>query len=180
MTMLQIAVGSTNPAKIEAVSRAFDELNFGDFDVEAVAFDGADAQPWGERSTRQGAVDRARAARTAIDADWGIGLEGGMIRDDRGILVTSWIAACRTGSDPGLARTAGFYLPPGITDLVLAGHELADAWQQACGLQGIGRSGGTVGLLTGGRIDRTRLYSESVILAVTMARSSPVAEGTPS
>lgn len=169
--MQQVAVGSTNPAKIEAVRRAFEELHRGDFDLHPVATGGGDAQPWGEDATRHGAIKRARHALSTEGADWGIGLEGGLVRDDGGILVTSWIAACHTDGGLGLARTASFYLPGEITELVLAGHELADAWQRARGMEQIGRNGGTVGLLTHGRIDRTRLYGEAVILAVSLARA---------
>lgn len=168
--MQRVAVGSTNPAKIEAVRRAFGELHHGDFELHPVATDGGDMQPWGEDATRHGAIKRARHALAAGDADWGIGLEGGMVRDDGGILVTSWIAACHTDGGLGLARTAGFYLPGEVTELVLAGHELADAWQRARGIEQIGRNGGTVGLLTHGHIDRTRLYSEAVVLAVALAQ----------
>lgn len=169
--MQRVAVGSTNPAKVEAVRRAFDELHRGEFELHQVDTDGGDAQPWGEDATRHGAIKRARRALAAENADWGIGLEGGMVRDDGGILVTSWIAASHTDGGLGLARTAGFYLPGEITELVLAGHELADAWQQARGIERIGRNGGTVGLLTHGHIDRTRLYGEAVVLAVTRARN---------
>lgn len=169
--MQRVAVGSTNPAKIEAVHRAFDELYPGDFALEPVACDGGNAQPWGEDDTRRGALERARAARAGTGADWGIGLEGGLVSDAGGILVTSWIAACEAGGEPGLARTAGFYLPPAIADRVLAGHDLAEAWRQARGLERVGRGGGTVGLLTAGWIDRARLYGEAVMLAVTIARA---------
>lgn len=168
--MQRVAVGSTNPAKIKAVRRAFDELYRADFELCPLETDGGDAQPWGEDATRHGAIQRARQALADENADWGIGLEGGMVRDDGGILVTSWIAACHTDGGLGLARTASFYLPGEITELVLAGHELADAWQQARGIEHIGRNGGTVGLLTHGRIDRARLYGEAVVLAVAQAQ----------
>lgn len=171
--MQRVAIGSTNPAKIEAVRRAFDELHRGDFELKPAETDGAEVQPWGEDATRHGAIKRARQALAAEDADWGIGLEGGMVRDDGGILVTSWIAACHADGGLGLTRTASFYLPGEITELVLAGHELADAWHKARGIERIGRDGGTVGLLTHGRIDRTRLYSEAVVLAVALAQDKP-------
>lgn len=169
MAMQRVAVGSTNPAKLEAVRRAFDELHRGDFELHPLETDGGADQPWGEGATRLGAIERARQALAAEDADWGIGQEGGMVRDDGGILVTSWIAACHADGGLGLARAASFYLPGEITELVLRGHELADAWQHARGLQEVGRNGGTVGLLTAGHIDRARLYSEAVVLAVCLA-----------
>jgi non-canonical (house-cleaning) NTP pyrophosphatase len=47
--------------------------------------------------------------------------------------------------------------------------ELADAWAQVAGRAGIGQGAGTVCALTGGRIDRSRLYAETVIIAFARA-----------
>lgn len=166
----RIAVGSSNPAKIEAVRRAFGELYPDAFELQSVETDGGLSQPWDEESTRAGALHRARAALAGVtDAGWGIGLEGGMVRDDSGILVTSWIAACRSDGSTGLARTAGFYLPPEIADAVREGGELAKAWARIRGIEHVGRKDGTVGLLTHGRFPRARLYAEGVVLAVALA-----------
>lgn len=170
VAVYRVAVGSTNPAKIEAVRQAFAELRSGEAEVHSVAIDAADDQPWGEQRTRDGALLRARRALEAQPAaDWGVGLEGGMTRDDTGILVTSWIAACHRDGRRGLARAAGFYLPGTIAAQVREGVELADAWTRAHGMEDVGRGGGTVGVLTGGRIDRARLYRDAVVLAVSLA-----------
>lgn len=168
--MHRVAVGSTNPAKIEAVRQAFNELHPGEAEVHSLAIDGTDDQPWGEAPTRDGALLRARRALDAQPvADWGIGLEGGMTRDDAGVLVTSWIAACHRDGRQGLARTAGFYLPGAIAAEVRDSVELAEAWTRAQGMEDVGRGGGTVGVLTGGRVDRARLYRDAVVLAVALA-----------
>lgn len=171
---LCVAVGSGNPAKVEAVRTAFNELGFGAFEVRPVPVPGGEAQPWGETATREGALRRARAALDGAGADWGIGLEAGLVQDEHGVLVTSWVTACRGGDDPGLIRTAGFYLPAAIAAHVLAGVELAAAWRQEAGLADVGRGGGTVSLLTGGRFDRTRLYRDAVVLAVARVRANDV------
>ena len=46
---------------------------------QAAAESGVPDQPWGDEETIRGALARARAARVALDADWGIGIEGGVI-----------------------------------------------------------------------------------------------------
>jgi len=168
--MQRVAVGSSNPAKVDAVGRAFDELDPHDHEIVTAEVAGAPDQPWSEAATRTGAIARARAAAESASGDWGIGLEGGLCEDDIGLLVTSWIAALHTDGGVGLARTAAFYLPNGIAAHVRAGHELAEAWRLAHGVDGIGRGGGTVGRLTGGRVDRARLYTEAVVIAVMQAR----------
>ena len=171
--MQHVTVCARNPAKSEAVRRAFEELHPGAFTLHTHETDGGTDQPWGERATRAGAAARARSAREAEDAHWGIGLEGGLVEDETGILVTSWIAACRADGRLGLARTPGFYLPEEIAALVRAGHELAVAWREARGIERIGSGGGTVGQLTGGHLDRARLYADAVVLAVTLAGKRP-------
>ncbi len=168
--MQRVGVGSSNPAKVAAVRRAFDELAPHDHEIVPAETDGGRDQPWSEAATRDGAIARARAAIEPAGRDWGIGLEGGLAEDDAGLLVTSWIAALRAHGGIGLARTAAFYLPEGIAADVRAGHELAEAWRRAQGIEGIGRGGGTVGRLTRGRVDRARLYSDAVVLAVTQVR----------
>ncbi len=169
----QVAVGSTNPTKGEAVRRAFAELDGAEPSLRAVSTPETAAQPWGEEQTREGALVRARAAlSTVADADWGIGLEGGLVRDETAILVTSWIAACRHDGTTATARTAGFYLPPSVAAAVLDGVELTAAWHRIAGHEAIGRKGGTVGLLTGGVLPRSRLYADAVLLAVALARNA--------
>lgn len=165
--MERVAVGSSNPAKVAAVRRAFDELYPLDHRIVTAEADGGTEQPWSEAATRAGAVARARAALEAAGGDWGIGLEGGLAEDEAGLLVTSWIAAAHADGGVGLARTAGLYLSDPLAEQVRAGHELAEAWRRAQGIEGIGRADGTVGRLTGGRVDRARLYSEAVVLAAT-------------
>lgn len=165
----RVAVGSTNPAKTEAVRQAFEALDdIGGFTLVAVACDTDTAQPWGESATRSGALARAEAARADEEADWGIGLEGGLVNDDKGVLVTSWIAACQADAAPALVRSAGFYLPRPVAERVRTGVTLEEAWQRLDGRQAIGRDSGTVGALSGERFDRTRLYREAVILAVAL------------
>lgn len=169
--MLRVAVGSTNPAKLAAARHAFDELHPGAYELHAIACEVGDAQPWGEDATCAGAIERARIARTRAGADWGIGMEGGLLEDAHGVLVTSWVAVVGAGEEPTLARTAGFYLPPAIAGRVRAGQELGAALQAASDSRATGRGAGTVGWLTGGRIDRSRLYSEAVVLAMGLAQN---------
>jgi Uncharacterized conserved protein len=71
-----IAVGSTNPVKLEAVKAGFRSVILGDelafVSVEAAS--GVSIQPMGDAETRQGAENRALAARNAQpDADFGSG-----------------------------------------------------------------------------------------------------------
>ena len=83
MTTIRVAVGSTNPCKIEAVRKAFcqifssDEINI-EISSHSVPSGVAD-QPFGDEETRDGAMNRALAAYNAeARCDFGVGLEGGL------------------------------------------------------------------------------------------------------
>jgi inosine/xanthosine triphosphatase len=168
--MHRITVGSRNAAKVEAVRRACRTLDWTDHAIEGVPIEVAPTQPWGEAATRAGAVARARGARDAGPADWGIGLEGGLVDDAEGVLVSSWIAAAHHDGRLGLARTASFYLPESVAAWVRAGYALGLAWRHAAGVADIGESEGTVGRVSGGRIVRAELYAEAVVLALQTAQ----------
>lgn len=84
MKQIRIAVGTTNPCKVEAVKIAFESV----FDVP-IAIDtysvesGVSDQPFGDEETRIGAYNRARSALIGSisadkKADFGVGLEGGV------------------------------------------------------------------------------------------------------
>lgn len=76
-------MGSKNPVKVEAVCQAFGRI-FPEYAraveiVGVAAESGVSAQPRGERETRRGARNRAEdAARRRPEADYWVGLEGGV------------------------------------------------------------------------------------------------------
>ncbi|MCD6286890.1 MAG: DUF84 family protein [Anaerolineae bacterium] len=72
------AIGSTNPVKLAAGKAVIRRLYGGHIDIVTVSVaSGVPFQPWGDRETRRGAINRARAAQAATSATWGLGLEGG-------------------------------------------------------------------------------------------------------
>src|SRR2546430_4333720 len=89
----RIAVGSTNPVKLGAVRDVMSRLAPG-ARIEAIAVaSGVADQPWGDEETIRGALARAAAARDALDADLGVGIEGGVVDGERGSLRTcAWAA----------------------------------------------------------------------------------------
>jgi len=144
MHPMHVAVGSTNPVKVDAVRTAFgtafeqnlgDALNVCGFDVPSGVAD----QPWGDDATRAGALNRAVSAAAAFSAahgrgpDFAVGLEGGALDDDVAVAhpdviglhsqvqCFAWMAVLRPGCGSpswGLARTATFELPPRVVALM--------------------------------------------------------------
>lgn len=86
MTTIRVAVGSTNPCKIEAVRKAFCQIFSSDeIKIEISSHSvpsGVADQPFGDEETREGAMNRALAAYNAAcseaGCDFGVGLEGGL------------------------------------------------------------------------------------------------------
>lgn len=164
---MRIIVASKNPVKIAASRRGFEQV-FADQPIEILGIEvdsGVDAQPMSDRETARGARQRAdTAAEAQPDADYWVGLEGG-VDDDAGMHAFAWVVV-RRGHQYGRSRTASFELPPRIAELVRGGTELGEADDQVFGEVGSKRKQGAVGLLTGGLIDRAELYEPAVALAL--------------
>lgn len=77
---MKVAVGSTNPAKVEAVREVFLGI-YGDVEVVPIEVDsGVPDQPVGLEETVKGAINRAKQAIEKTDADFGVGIEAGLYR----------------------------------------------------------------------------------------------------
>ncbi len=162
--MKTIALASRNSAKIEATRRAFRKvIPNQDFSVESleVHSDVRD-QPLSEAETLDGAQNRARELAHAMpDADYCVGIEGGVDDDGQEMLSFAWVVV-RSGTLSGKSRTATFVLPKQVAELVRQGKGLGEATEIVFGTHCSEQDEGVVGLLTGGLIGRTDLYVDSV------------------
>jgi inosine/xanthosine triphosphatase len=166
---VNIAVASTNPVKIEAARRGFQQafpkqtLLVQGFSVSANTPD----QPIGDRQTYQGACSRIAALQQAApDFTFFVGIEGGVEKDaEDGYASFAWIVL-GNGRQQYTSRTATFPLPPAVCRLLDEGLELGDADDRVFGCSQSKLVNGAVGLLTADRISRTDLLAQSVFLAL--------------
>lgn len=165
---MKIILASNNPVKRRATRDGFARL-FPDaeLDIETVSVpSGVADQPMTDEETRRGALNRAHGARTARpEADYWIGLEGGLEVDGDQLSAFAWVAIV-SSEKQGESRTASFHLPKAVADLVRSGKELGEADDIVFGRSNSKQQGGAVGLLTEGAIDRAQLYEPSVSLAL--------------
>lgn len=163
---MKIIVASENPVKLGAVKSAFNSC-FNDFHVEGIEVgSGVSEQPLTDKETLIGARNRAAEARKRIhDADFWVGIEGGVQAEENGLAAFAWIVINSAGKS-GEARTAAFLLPEKIAHLVAGGLELGTANDLVFRQSNSKQKEGAVGLLTQNRIDRTELYRQAVILAL--------------
>eukprot|EP01031_Cornospumella_fuschlensis_P040988 gene40988-49998_t len=137
MATVSLAVGTSNPAKINAarigahraLQKEEDGVRVSGYDVAS----GISAQPIGDDETLQGAINRAKGAFDAhirqhgTPPDFALGLEGGVAKSTfcpADLECFAWIVVY-DGNKLSRARTGSFILPPPITQLILGeGMEL--------------------------------------------------------
>ena len=167
---MKIVVASRNPVKIDATERAFATL-FPDETLEMLPADvasGVSDQPTSDEETRVGARNRAIAARDALpEADYWVGLEGGVEIIDEQLMAFAWMAVRGTDGKIGEARSSTLPLPPAVKKLVDSGMELGDANDKVFSTINSKQGGGAYGLLTNGLYTRGSIYTQTLIIALT-------------
>ncbi len=182
MAWIGVAAASDSPPKLAAARAVFGVIA----PVARVSgrpvLSGVAAQPRSDRETRRAARQRAERTLAADgDADPGIGMEAGIAWVDeeawtvngciRHGLRHPWprVAAAVAGGDGriGFGRGLGLLLPPVLAREVAAGTELGKAIDALTGRRQVGRAEGTVGVLTGGLIDRADMWRGALAAALS-------------
>ena len=151
---MRIAIGSTNPTKTNAVA-AVTRLVFPHAEIVTLEVpSGIPDQPIGDIETRLGALNRARAALAATDADWGVGLEGGINQTELGTTTNAWCVIVDSAGRVGVGGSANMLLTENVTARVLGGSELGEAMDEYADMENVKRKMGAIGVLTGSLLDR--------------------------
>jgi len=165
LSYARAAVGSRNPAKIEAVRRVLARLAPG-CALEAVDVpSGIPDQPVGDHATRQGARNRARAALEATAADLAFGLEGGVEHEPPVVWLVSWVAVVTREGRTGDASGLRMRLPTAVAERLASGDELGTVIDDLFAVQASKQHAGAVGLLTEGFVSRTDAFADLVAMA---------------
>ncbi|VUS94464.1 inosine/xanthosine triphosphatase [Klebsiella spallanzanii] len=163
--MHHVVSATTNPAKIQAILQAFNEIfGEGSCHIESVSVEsGVPEQPFGSDETRAGARNRvANARRAQPNADFWVAIEAGI---DEGSTF-SWVVI-DDGNLRGEARSATLPLPQVILKKVRAGEALGPVMSQYTGIDEIGRKEGAIGVFTDGKLTRSSVYHQAVVLALS-------------
>ena len=166
--MKTIVVASNNPVKSQATLRAFQRMfPEGEFRVNSISVpSGVNQQPFSDQETLQGAFTRAQnARRLAAQADYWVGIEGGVLDQDEEMSAFAWVVVL-SENQAGKSRTGTFYLPEEVARLVRQGYELGVADDMVFGKSNSKQENGAIGLLTGDVIDRVALYEHAIVLAL--------------
>lgn len=161
-----IAVGSGNPVKLAAAKAVLAWAAPGaSVEAKAVA-SGVPDQPFGDDETIAGARERAIRAREALDADLGVGLEGGVVDGPAGMRTCAWCVVVHRDGREGIGGSLAMPLPDAVAEMIRGGEELGHAMDRLVAERGTKHGKGAVGILTAGRIDRQGAYEVLVTYAL--------------
>ena len=157
-----IAVGSLNPVKINAVRGAF-VRQWPEASIDGVEVDtGVSAMPMSDQECLTGARNRANLARQAKDADFGVGLEGGVNQEAAGLMLLGWVVIVHRDGRESVSCTAKIPLPKMLADRILAGEELGPVVDEVLNETGTAKKGGASGALTAGLVMRQDKFEMAV------------------
>jgi inosine/xanthosine triphosphatase len=163
----KVAVGSQNPVKLTAVSLALRQLTHQPINVQGVDVPtGVSTMPRSLDECVAGAQHRAIAAREAIDAPLGLGLEGGVEPTAYGLFLVGWVAAVDAHGRVHLGSSGRIQLPEPIAQPVLDGAELGPVMDALVGRDKTNHQEGAIGILTGGLVVREQMFTTAVLLAL--------------
>lgn len=165
-----IAIGSTNPVKRAAVETVlkvvFRDAQFMTLDVPS----GVSDQPFGDEETRTGAANRAQAVLARTEANFGVGLEAGVIETSFGMMTCAWCVIAKRDGTVGIGGGSNILLPPTVAADVRSGLELGLAMDRLVGDHNTKQKEGAIGILTDGLLNRQKAYEMIVLLATAPFR----------
>ena len=162
------AVGSANPVKINCVAAAVAEF----WPTARVTGTNTDsqvsAQPKSEHEMYTGARNRAQQALAKIiDADYGVGIEGGIVDNEDGMWAFAVVVIVDRNQRTSEGQTGRFKLPEGVARLIREeGLELGEADDRFFSRHNSKQNEGAIGILSDGKITRAELYKPAVIFAL--------------
>jgi inosine/xanthosine triphosphatase len=153
-----IALGTTNPAKVRAVQAVFTTTEIKALSVSSEV----SAQPFSDEETVEGAINRARNAKVEANVTIGIGLEGGVVETDRGLLLCNWGALLASDCEPVIAGGLRIPLPEDFVAPLKSGRELGEIIDEYAKKENVRQNEGAIGILTGGYISREQVFTDIV------------------
>lgn len=161
---MKVVVGSTNPTKIKAVKEVlrdvFNETEFTYKDVDT----GISDQPFGDEEMIRGAINRAK--NSLKFGDIGVGIEGGIEKNDYGDFLKAWVVIT-DGEKLGIGSTPAISMPNEIMRKVSRENELGEVIDEILNREGISEEEGTFGVLTKNKVSRKKSFKPAIFSALS-------------
>jgi inosine/xanthosine triphosphatase len=172
-----VGVGSRNPTKVEAVRRVLEKalaenlLPVATVEIRGLEVpSGVSDQPLGEEETRRGALERAQRVLAELAdeiADFGVGIEGGVVKLENGLYTTAWCAIVDRKGNRSFGGGLIMPLPPPMVRDLEAGYELGEATDRLYSVKNSKHAGGALGYLSKGLHSRQGAYEAIFTYALT-------------
>ncbi len=167
--VIEIAVGTTNQAKLQAAERVC-RAAYGAVIIQGFATEsGISAQPVTDEESILGASNRADAALQEFpSATYGIGLEGNVAETAGKLFLRGWAVVKDRRGVTGIGHSGGVALPDHIADQVRIGKELGPLVKDWLGdhENTIRHNQGTNGILTAGMYTRVDEFTHAIECAL--------------
>jgi inosine/xanthosine triphosphatase len=165
---LLVVLGSTNPVKAEATLQAF-ETFYEDVEVLPLSLPSrVKPFPTSEKETIRGAVNRALAAKAAQpDAEFAVGIESGIVSVEGRSYVRGYAVVVH-GEEMGIGSSAAYEVSERLLKRIdPKTDESKRVIDSIFGERDVLDKEGVVGVLTRGKLVRTAVLRDAVILALT-------------
>ena len=163
---IKIAVGSTNPVKIDSVKNAIGN-KLKNATVEGFEINSSVSnQPMSDEETKSGAEERAVKAFEIAKTDIGVGLEGGVFVEDGRVWNTVWCCVVDKKGKKEYVNGLRFMLPEKMAKEILKGGEMGPVMDSIIGSENIKQKQGAIGVMTDGWISREECYRNLVKIAL--------------
>ena len=166
---MKIAVGSQNPIKIKSVELAFKAV-WPDKEWEVLSIDvssGVSDQPMSDEESIKGAGNRAKQAIEKTQADYGVGIEGGIQKIGENYFDCGWVVILDKEKNQGIGSTIRMITPLKMIEMVKQGTELGKVNDILFNKSNSKQAQGHFGLMTNNAITRTDGYKDGVIAALS-------------
>jgi len=165
---MKVAVGSTNPVKINAVKTAFEKVfPKRKWIVEGVKVSsGVSDQPMSDLESIKGARTRAKKAMKELNADYGVGLEGGLQKVGSNWFDSGWMVIVDRNGIEGIGSSIRMHSPMKMMKLIKQGKELGDVDDILFSKSNSKQGEGHFGLMSKNTVTRTSAYVDGVISAL--------------
>ncbi len=162
---VKIAIGTKNRAKTQAVQKVVKMYIKKAIVFEAVSVNSdVSEQPMSDEETRQGAMNRAKATLTVTDAQFGLGLEGGVKMLDGVMYLCNWAALATKTGQVYTAAGAQIPLPKEIALEIQKGRELGPVMDDYAQQVNTREHSGAIGVFTNGYVDRQAMFEHILTL----------------
>ena len=165
---MEVAIGSKNPVKLEAVKQAFNlvwpeqKWKFIGINAKSLVPD----QPMSDLESITGARNRARHAIEEAKAHYGVGLEGGLQQIGEQWFECGWMVVVDNQDREGIGSTIRLETPPKMIEMIKTGIELGIVSDILFGTENSKQEAGCFGAMTRNNITRSAGYRDGVIAAL--------------